>query len=86
MNRKQRIESILLPALKEWEVIVVDNSHKHSGHFNFDGTQESHFEINLINKSCKSINRIDVHRKINSFLKKEFLLGLHALEINITNN
>ena len=86
MNRKQRIESILLPALKEWVITVTDNSHKHNGHSNFDGTQESHFQINLKSQSNKLINRIDIHRKINSFLKKEFLLGLHALEINISNN
>ena len=50
MNRKQRIQSILIKELRDWEIIIIDNSQEHNGHNNFNGKQESHFKINLLNK------------------------------------
>ena len=84
MNRKKRIESILFENLHNWEIEVIDNSYEHKGHNNFSGDQESHFKINLSNKSKEKINRLEVHKKINFLLENEFLTGLHALEINIS--
>ena len=83
MNRKKRIQSILSKNIKDWEIEVIDNSHKHKGHGNFKGNEESHFKINLLNKSLIKPHRLEIHRKINNLLKEEFLSGLHALEINI---
>ena len=45
MNRKKRIESILLKNFINWKFTVIDNSAQHSGHNNFDGAQETHFCI-----------------------------------------
>ena len=45
MNRKKRIESLLLKNFINWKFTVIDNSAQHSGHNNFDGTQETHFCI-----------------------------------------
>jgi len=83
MNRKQRIKEILNINFKEWEIDVIDDSYKHAGHNEFDGTQESHFKISLKKISNNKYNRLELHRKINDLLKDEFLEGLHALEINI---
>ena len=83
MSRKKRIEFILLENIKDWEIEVIDNSFLHKGHNNFDGNQETHFKINLQNKSINKQNRLEIHRKINALLENEFLNGLHALEINI---
>tara|TARA_Y100001970_G_C14194107_1_gene837090 strand:+ start:1594 stop:1848 length:255 start_codon:yes stop_codon:yes gene_type:complete len=83
MSRKKRIEFILLENIKDWEIEVIDNSFLHKGHNNFDGNQETHFKINLQNKSINKPNRLEIHRKINALLENEFLNGLHALEINI---
>jgi len=83
MNRKKRIQSILSKNINDWEIEVIDNSYKHKGHGNFSGNEESHFKINLLNKSSDKPHRLEIHRKINNLLKEEFLTGLHALEINI---
>ena len=83
MNRKKRIQSILSKNINDWEIEVIDNSYKHKGHGNFSGNEESHFKINLLNKSLDKPHRLEIHRKINNLLKEEFLTGLHALEINI---
>ena len=83
MNRKRRIESILSNSFKEWKIEILDESHKHVGHHNFDGKQESHIVVVFQNINRKKINRLKLHRKINFLLKDEFLNGLHALEIKI---
>ena len=83
MNRKERIQSILLNNLNTWDIKIIDNSSEHSGHNKFDGTQESHFNIVLINKSKKKFNKLEIHRKTYFLLKEEFNNGLHALQINI---
>jgi BolA protein len=83
MNRKQRIQSILSNNFNDVTIEVKDNSNDHSGHGSFDGSQESHFKVNLKFKIKKKINRIEIHRKINTLLGDEYLNGLHALEINI---
>jgi len=85
MNRKKRIHSILLNNFIEWDIEVVDNSSHHIGHNNFDGSGETHFQLTLFNKTKTIINRVDLHRKINTLLKDEFLNGLHALEIKSIN-
>ena len=85
MNRKQRIASKLSNELKDWKIIIIDNSHEHSGHNNFDGKSETHFIIKLKSLSSLKVNRIELHRKINLLLKDEFSSGLHALEISINN-
>ena len=83
MNRKERIQSILLENMNDWQIEVIDNSLEHKGHNNFDGKQETHFKINLKSKLLKKPDRLAIHKKINFLLKNEFLSGLHALEINI---
>ena len=83
MNRKKRIINILSSSFLDLEIYVKDNSNEHVGHNNFDGSQESHFQITI--KNITSMSRIEIHRKINFLLKDEFNNGLHALEIKLTN-
>ena len=81
MNRKKRISDILSNYFAESKIEVIDNSIEHSGHNNFDGSQESHFQISIERKFIKFSSRLELHRKINFLLKDEFNDGLHALEI-----
>ena len=83
MNRTKRIKNILEKYFNNHTIIVVDNSYLHKGHNNFDGTNQTHILVQL-KKNCKlELNRLEVHRKINSLLSKEFDNGLHSLEIKI---
>ena len=85
MNRKKRIANILSIYFSNSSIEVIDNSIEHSGHNNFDGTQETHFKIYLKNKILYPLPRLETHRKIYKLLNKEFDTGLHALEIKIIN-
>ena len=83
MNRKQRINNLLLNHLKEFSIEILDNSHLHINHNNFDGTGETHIKIILKKRKEVKFDRMDLHRKINKLLKNEFDLGMHSLEIKI---
>ena len=70
MNRKQRILNLLSKQFDQFSINVVDNSHLHVGHNQFDGLNETHIQILLNSKTSQKINRMDVHKKINTLLKK----------------
>ena len=83
MNRTKRIKNILEKNLFEFRINIIDNSHLHKGHNNFDGNNETHILVQFKKNSKLELNRLEVHRKINSLLIKEFDSGLHSLEIKI---
>ena len=83
MNRKKRIVNIITSNFKGWQVNVIDNSIEHSGHGDFDGSQESHFLVSLKADIKIFEKKLEIHRKINHLLSEEFKKGLHALEIKI---
>ena len=83
MNRKQRINKILLKKFDDFTLEIIDNSNLHTGHNNFTGNDETHIKIILTKKNKSPSNRLNIHRIINNLLKEEFNKGLHSLEIKI---
>ena len=83
MNRKQRIDKILSKTFNNFLLEIIDNSNLHKGHNNFTGNDETHIKIILTKKNKIFINRLGIHRLINTLLEDEFKSGLHALEIKI---
>ena len=83
MNRKKRINDKLKRNLKDFQILIEDNSHLHKGHNNFTGNNETHILVEIKRESKFKINRLDLHRKINLLLNDEFKTGLHSLQIKI---
>ena len=83
MNRTKRIKDIIEKNFNEFSILVTDNSLAHKGHNNFNGNEETHIIIELKNNNNLDINRLEVHKKINTLLSEEFKIGLHALQIKI---
>ena len=50
MNRKKRINDKLKKNLKDFQILIEDNSHLHKGHNNFDGKEGTHILIKLYSK------------------------------------
>ena len=86
MSRTKRIDSILKKNLADFTVNIVDNSNQHIGHNNFNGNDETHISIQLKCIVRTRINRLEIHKYINSLLKEEYNKGLHSLEIKIISN
>ena len=85
MNRNKRINDKLKKNLKDFHILIEDNSHLHKGHNNFDGKEETHILIKLFSKKKIKYNRLEIHRLVNKILIEEFSNGLHSLEIKIIN-
>ena len=83
MNRTKRIQDIIEKNFNEFCVLVTDDSLAHKGHNNFDGKEETHIIIQLNKKFNLDFKRLEIHKKINTLLSKEFKIGLHALQIKI---
>ena len=47
MNRKQRISNLLANKLKDFDFKIIDNSHLHIGHNEFNGINETHILLVL---------------------------------------
>ena len=84
MNRTKRIKDIIEKNFNEFIISVSDDSLAHKGHNNFNGNEETHIIIVLKKKFNLDINRLEIHKKINTLLSEEFKIGLHALQIKIT--
>ena len=83
MDRTKRIEIILEKNLTDFSVNIIDNSYLHKGHNKFNGEEGTHIEVQLKKSTKFKVNRLEVHKKINSLLKEEFNMGLHSLQIKI---
>ena len=84
MKRTKRIKDIIEKNFNDFSISVTDNSLVHKGHNNFNGKEETHIIIELKKKCNLDIERLEIHKKINTLLSDEFKLGLHALQIKIT--
>ena len=86
-SRKARIENILKKIFLPKLLIVRDDSKQHQGHFQVDqGALETHFYVKMVLDFPKGSTKITLHRKVYKLLEKEFSEGLHALELNISDN
>jgi stress-induced morphogen len=84
MNRTKRIKDIVEKNFIDFGISVTDDSFAHKGHNNFNGYEETHIIIELKKNNNLEINRLQIHKKINTLLSEEFKIGLHALQIKIT--
>jgi len=83
MNREERIFDKITKELNPEHLKVVNNSYLHKGHLGDDGTNETHFLIEIKSQKLNEMSRIKSHQQINKILSEEFSKGLHALEIKI---
>ncbi len=81
MKRKTNIENLILKNYEPEFFSVTDVSEQHRGHQNFKEDVESHFEIIIVSKKFKNLNRIERHRMVNQSLREEFLSDLHSIII-----
>ena len=83
MKRTKRIKNIIEKNFNEFGISIIDDSLAHKAHNNFDGKEETHIIIELKKKFNLDIKRLEIHKKINTLISKEFKIGLHALQIKI---
>ena len=72
---------MLRESLKPKHLEVVNESHLHEGHADFENPDDTHFRIIVVSDQFDGQNRINRHRRIHGLLKSCFEKGLHALSI-----
>ena len=80
---KERIIEKLKKNLQPNFLEVKNNSYLHKGHLGDNGTDETHFAIEIAADELVGLNKVAAHRMVNQLLKVEFNNGVHALEIKI---
>jgi len=86
-TRKKRIETTLKNAFDPVSIEVRDDSKEHAGHQSIEeGAMETHFYINMVSLSFRGLSKVMMHREVYDLLKDEFVMGLHALELELRSN
>ena len=86
-TRKERIEKILQEFFSPKLLLVRDDSKKHEGHNQIrEDSKETHIYIKMHLNDIKTINKVNLHRKVYTLLNNEFSSGLHALELDLKSN
>lgn len=80
---KTRVANKLEKALSPDHLEVIDESYKHSGHGDFEGSEGTHFQIIIKSKDLTSLSRVKAHQEIYKILSLELEEGIHALAIQI---
>ena len=81
MNRKSKIEKILVDNFEPYFFSVKDVSEEHRGHQNFKENVESHFEVIIVSQEFDNKSKIIRHRMINECLQEDFQSDLHSVSI-----
>ncbi len=81
MKMQQMIRERLISSLSPVELDIVNESHLHEGHQNFDNPGETHFKVTIRSKQFIGKNKIKRHRSIYMALEECFQQGLHSLTI-----
>ena len=85
--RKKRIETTLKNAFDPVSIEVRDDSKHHASHQSIEeGAKETHFYINMVSLSFRGLSKVMMHREVYDLLKDEFVMGLHALELELRSN
>ena len=83
VNRKLRIEKIIIKSINPSLISVKDVSEEHRGHNSFKEGIESHFDIMLVSEKFSNKSKIQRHRIVNEILKEEFLSDLHSVTLKL---
>ena len=80
---KKKITEQLNPEVLE----IRDDSSMHKNHGNIkEEDTETHFYIKIKSSAFNNKNKLSMHKIVYDILKEEFKKGLHALELNLSDN
>ena len=68
--------------IKIEDIIIVDNSNKHTKH-KFYSPEKFHLHLKIKSEYLKSISRVSAQKMIMGILKEDLKTKIHALEISI---
>jgi BolA protein len=73
----------LTEGLSPDKLVIVNESHKHSGHAGSPGTGESHFNVMVVSQAFLGLHKVARFRKVHKILKEELDGPIHALSLEL---
>ena len=83
MNRKAKITNILNENFDLYKCTVLDVSETHKGHSGYVEGEETHFEITIISNDFENQTRLERHKMVNKYLKKQYEGSLHSITFKL---
>lgn len=77
----QEIERLLTAAFAPTHLAVINDSASHRGHMGDDGSEESHFTVEIESAAFAGVNRLQRQRLVNAALGDIPGQRVHALAI-----
>ena len=77
------IREKLTRELSPEQLVIVNESHKHSGHAGSPGTGESHFNVMCVSQAFLGLHKVARFRKVHKILKEELDGPVHALSLEL---
>ena len=81
-DRLSRIRELLTEAFHPVELIITDDSQKHSVHAGAAPGGETHYTVRITSSAFEGLSRVQAQRAIMLTLQSEFDSGLHALALH----
>lgn len=80
------IKSKVEASLKPTHFRLINDSHKHAGHYAKDGSAasdagETHFRLEVTSEAFSGMPLVKRHQAVYNLLAEEFKAGLHALSM-----
>ncbi|MEE9314441.1 MAG: BolA family protein [Rhizobiaceae bacterium] len=80
----KKLDEKMRKAFNPLSLEIINESHLHAGHQpGFNGEGESHIRVRMIAEHFNGMNRVSIHRAINTICAEEIAAGLHALSIDV---
>lgn len=83
MSVEASIRDKLTRELSPEQLVIVNESHKHSGHAGSPGTGESHFNVMCVSQAFLGLHKVARFRKVHKILKEELDGPVHALSLEL---
>ncbi|KAF6001740.1 hypothetical protein F1559_002608 [Cyanidiococcus yangmingshanensis] len=78
---REQIEKKLRSALEPSVLEVIDDSHRHDGHFGKPRRGETHFRVVVVSSHFEGLPLRERHRRIYQILQQELDDAVHALQL-----
>lgn len=81
MSVAQNIERKLNEAFAPLSLLVIDESHLHTGHVGARPEGETHFRVEVVSAAFADCSRVDRQRMVYDTLSEELAGPVHALSV-----
>ncbi len=82
MSLTNQIKTKLIDSLEPFFIEIINQSHKHKGHFGNDASgDETHFDLIVVSEKFQNLSKINRQKLVYDILKTEMNKKIHAFSM-----